>query len=554
MGKAIENAADVIEAFGGIRPMAKKMDVAVTTVQGWKKRNAIPMARKDEILRAAADHDVDLDGLLDIGSVANQNATSEKLDNNGDVVSSDEFSKPVRVVDDAAPSDSEIADLKQKIAMMEQQSQSKTLLVNVGVASIVVLALLGLAFLYFMPKETDEAELARLQALEAEISEVKQEQSSFLGAIIPQDLVTQIDDLKAQAEQAQETLGAVKERAQAIQEDVLSENAGDLEERLIRLETHLEDLTGSPVLAGLLDKYQTMQQDQAGLAQLSRSVQELQGVLAGLQTADLDVDLGGALDAGLEGSVVPLDLPLDLNAALDAARQQSDVLGQAFENVPQQDLKAAALLLGMTQFRSTLNRDNAAFESDLAVLQQLIGAEDSGLNDALLRLAPHAQSGVLTPGGLTNEFRTLAGDAVVASLQGDDVSLQERTQARLNELFAVEKDGELITGTDTQATLVRAEKLLEAGDVQAAIENVQALDGEAASVLQPWLAQAELTMAAQKVRELLAQGIESSAYGAGAANVGGALVGPGGSRLYQDKDSGVNVYVPAGNAQKNLYE
>lgn len=37
--KAIQNGAEIIERFGGIRPMAKKIEAAVTTVQGWK--NAI---------------------------------------------------------------------------------------------------------------------------------------------------------------------------------------------------------------------------------------------------------------------------------------------------------------------------------------------------------------------------------------------------------------------------------------------------------------------------------------------------------------------------------
>ena len=50
MSDSIPNdAGRVIEAFGGIRPMAKKLGVAVTTVQGWKERNAIPIRRLDEL-------------------------------------------------------------------------------------------------------------------------------------------------------------------------------------------------------------------------------------------------------------------------------------------------------------------------------------------------------------------------------------------------------------------------------------------------------------------------------------------------------------------------
>lgn len=54
------DAGAVIERFGGIRPMAAKLDIAVTTVQGWKNRGAIPESRYQAILDAAAEHDVDL--------------------------------------------------------------------------------------------------------------------------------------------------------------------------------------------------------------------------------------------------------------------------------------------------------------------------------------------------------------------------------------------------------------------------------------------------------------------------------------------------------------
>lgn len=50
----------VIERFGGIRPMASKLDVPVTTVQGWKERGQIPERRWPEIEAAAARHGVSL--------------------------------------------------------------------------------------------------------------------------------------------------------------------------------------------------------------------------------------------------------------------------------------------------------------------------------------------------------------------------------------------------------------------------------------------------------------------------------------------------------------
>jgi len=56
-------AGAVVERFGGIRPMATKLGVPVTTVQGWKNRGHIPDNRHDAIRAAAAAHGVDLSDL-----------------------------------------------------------------------------------------------------------------------------------------------------------------------------------------------------------------------------------------------------------------------------------------------------------------------------------------------------------------------------------------------------------------------------------------------------------------------------------------------------------
>jgi uncharacterized protein YukE len=51
---------EIIERFGGIRPMATKLGVAVTTVQGWKERGHIPPGRRQQIVAAAEEHGIDL--------------------------------------------------------------------------------------------------------------------------------------------------------------------------------------------------------------------------------------------------------------------------------------------------------------------------------------------------------------------------------------------------------------------------------------------------------------------------------------------------------------
>src|SRR3954470_20302088 len=51
----------IIDRFGGIRPMATKLAVPVTTVQGWKKRGIIPQLRHADILAAAVRENIAID-------------------------------------------------------------------------------------------------------------------------------------------------------------------------------------------------------------------------------------------------------------------------------------------------------------------------------------------------------------------------------------------------------------------------------------------------------------------------------------------------------------
>ena len=592
----IENAEEIIELFGGIRPMAKKIDVAVTTVQGWKKRNKIPGSRRTQILEAAQEHQVDLTSVLSgdaaakaVNAAGNNNEkvevaapqqekTQKPLEKNkGDesdkgaaedgvdddtghdgeedealtltAKSIDEQPDTSDVTEDVSASDF-IAEAKpdpqpeelppslkaglqasetSKIedAVLDQklnQTKVKAVTISTWVSIIIGLLVASAVIVLLWPQtQNNQQQLNTLQkdvgAVRSDVEGLKAQPKSFLGNIIPEDLEARISNLQDQAQNAQVVIGQAMEKAEQISNDVLADDGSDLNERITRLEGHISEVTGNTSLLGLWSNVDNMVSDVAGQEQLRSALDQLNALTSSVQDGE------------------------QLNSVLDQARNQSDALGQTFQDVPAQDLKAAAMLLAMMQMRSSLNRDEAAFQDDLDLLMNLAGEENVELQAALDKLAPHAEAGVLTPEGLSQEFRTLAGDAVVASLKGEEVSLGDRARARMNELLKIEKDGELLTGTPTQASLNRIENLLEQGQVDQAVREMETLDGDAADVLAPFLDKAKATALSQDVEKLLSKQMSVAAFGRKVVKTGQSVMNDmSGQRvLVQDKELGINI-------------
>ena len=80
VGAIIGNASDIIDRSGGIRPMSAKTGIPVTTIQGWKQRNAIPANRQNELIDAANKHGINLSTLLvDIAADKQEDLSEEAI-------------------------------------------------------------------------------------------------------------------------------------------------------------------------------------------------------------------------------------------------------------------------------------------------------------------------------------------------------------------------------------------------------------------------------------------------------------------------------------------
>lgn len=533
----IENAAEIIEKFGGIRPMSSKINIAVTTIQGWKKRGVIPAARTGVIIEAAKEHNIDVSAYIDGAEPVNSNEVEEdnastEASSNEEVQKSDTApDQNDRKSDDETALDAENSEAKPVNKVVKQDEfaakrkermeaankdytelaveiQKNAMKRSAIIMSVIILVVLAATIGIMKPKfkEMNDRE-AQIRELETKISKMKSEQSSFKG-LVPEDWKAELQHLKEQAAQTGES---VSQSVAALSTDLSTEEGRT--KRVEQLQTYVSEITGESGIYALKDRFNAMREDFVGRKVLDNSVTALLPILEQAEGKD----------------------ETQLNALIDSAREKNASLQKSLNNVPQNELKAAAMLLAMTQVRSALNRGDEDFEGDITLLKSMIGEDNVQLYNSIDKLAPHARSGILTPGGLRLEFQTVAGDAVAASLRGEDVSVGEKLSAKMNEILQVEKDGELITGTETQSTLNEAEKMISSDRWQEALDLLRReLRAKELEPLRPWIREVEKLINSRKLDSLLAEAIEM--------NFGDGLLGGAQSLGSTDKMLKSNIH------------
>lgn len=569
---ALKNASAIIERFGGIRPMAAKVGAPVTTVQGWKKRDVIPGARRDDVLKAANENSIDLSDLLSGGARAESGAPSfgnggtagtqgggesafigrpasgndNHNDEDGDGEAPDDTAddsvkitvEPIlRPQHRPLPSSlgPRIDTTHEELMAAIAQGQKKA--VRASVWTVIVFSALigGAAALALWPSaqkiERHEDQIATLEgkmgAMDKDVQALN-DGAGFLKEMVPDDIRDRLANLRKEAETIGADVKNVAQQAQDISRTVLAADAGSLSDRLSILEAKLGDVEGGQAIKDLAARIRGLEVTVAGQTQLGDSVAELTKIV----------------DA-IDGQVNELD-----DRMAGAQKTPGSALGETLEGISDKDLKAAALLIAFSQLRDSLNR-NTPFSDDLVLLQKLVGNDDPELQTALQRLAPQAeQGGVLTSAGLADELKTLSGDIVFASLKGEEVSPADKAKVRLTQILNVKKDGELVGGTPTQKLVTKAQEQLEKGDVQGAIATLDALDGEAKNKAQPLIDQAQAAVLADQVQNMLRQMIVANVgtninAAAGAGVVGTVATGVKnavtGGTVVEDEESGFSV-------------
>ncbi len=485
---ALANASDIIERFGGIRPMAGKMSVPVTTVQGWKKRNVIPENRREDVIRAAKLHNIEIADLVEKGG-ANENIVRVPMAPVSSYAAhardEDSFASEMEHAAHPAEPASSVHEARahaasrpnrEDIAIQIAEAESRAVRRSVTVTVLLLLATGAMAVGLLWPyNQKLEGTAARITTIEGRVSShdkrlgLLEQGRTAVTAVLPEEVTSQIGALKDQLTAVQNAMTQAQSAA--------GFDASPLMARIDALEAKVAGSAASDGLALLADRMTQWKDSQDGRQILAGAARSLQAVLAGN--------------------------PGNPDAALATAQQQSDALGQALKGVAAGDLKSAATLIALTQFGASVD-NTSPFNEDLKLVEAVAGDRvDAELKTAIDALTPVSQQGVFNQASLKDQLANVGPQIVEASLKGNDVSLKEKALARLNELVQVHKSGELLNGTDVQSKVARAQKNLEDGDIAKAVAELQTLDGKAADTAKPFIDSANATIMARQAATLI---------------------------------------------------
>ncbi|MDB5363005.1 MAG: uroporphyrinogen synthase [Rhodospirillales bacterium] len=200
------------------------------------------------------------------------------------------------------------------------------------------------------------------------------------------------------------------------------------------------------------------------------------------------------------------------DAAARIARLELQVQQQA---TAQRNEKATVLALAELKDRLA---GSGPFDGPVAVLKAAAG-DDPSAAPALATLDRFATQGVASRAKLGEELAGLPAAINQPLPPGADAGLWQRIEARAEKLVSVRRIDDAGTVNNLPPgpdhSLAVAATALAAGDLNGAVQAVQAMDGHAAEVVKPWLAQAKDRLAVEdavgQLTTLATQRLQSTA-------------------------------------------
>jgi hypothetical protein len=446
-------ARTVIAAFGGIRPMAGKLDVPVSTVQGWKERGVIPESRHDEIRAAAASHGIALDDAVLAASAEGPADTPA------------EPGAP-----QASASEEPVAETAAGETPAQDDAAAK------GEAA---------------PDEEPPALAPPIAAAGtragAHPGARHGGRAGWFGGFVLGALVF-----------------AVGAGAAVLTKDLWAPAGGAggdaLSEKLAGMESRLASVEKRPAAAELPKDLATTQ-----------DITRLEGQIASLSTASATDDLaaevkdlkarvtsmGANASAGAEAATAVGGLSgevASLKSTQDTLKSQQDEMRTAIDELKSDKAGEKALLWSAVSALRDALRYAGPFSTQLADVSRLAG-DRKEFQDALAELKPLADTGVPSLTDLQRSFPAAARDIVAAGYGASEDGVLGDVLNRVSQVVTVRPVGE-VEGDSPGAIVARAEAHVDDGDLAAAIAELKALPEGAGAAAAGWRQQAEQRLTA----------------------------------------------------------
>ncbi len=476
----------VIARFGGISPTAGTLGVAVSTVQGWRERGAIPKRHHGRVLEAARAAGIEL-GPADLGTAAGPATAQAASAASPKPAASAPAPKPASAASRAARKPASEAPPKPeprpepapkpKVAQPPPRPRSETsarprggrrlpaalfgaLLVIVGAGAALFARDLWVPL---VDPEYGRPDGGAVIALERRLAELESAVSPVASPVAPPAGLGP----EALAPLA-ESLAALEDRVAALADPGagLGADPGLDAESEARL----------AALAERLDRLAAAMPDDAALAESSQRIEDLAARIE---------DVAARPDPAPEISTLTRQV-----AELAAARAATAATASA----------DAAFSLAVLQLRAAL-QGSGPFAAELGLLRDLAasGALAEGAEVAALvtPLAAHAETGIPSLAWLKAEFPQAARAALIAARGGAGPGWWAGVVRRLSDLVILRPVGR-VEGASPGAVLARAETWIRADDPSAALDELAALQGPVAEALRAWCAAAGARAAARQ--------------------------------------------------------
>lgn len=494
----------VIARFGGVRPMAAKLAISASTIQGWKERDNIPEARHAEILAAAEKHDIALDpSELGGPKQADEPATEAPEEpptpaepdaapaapgeraSMSDAPAPKPTPEPMATMPPPSPPPPPAAVPPSDGRLGKRGARALTvaiLALVIGVAGLIWAVVDGetegsssLASRVAALEARPEPQPVDLSGIESRLSALEAEVGSQSDDSGTQDLVDQVSALS-------DRVAALEQAASGDQSDALAQQIQALGDRIGALEpladrvAALEQAAPGDQIAALSQQVQTLSDTittlQATVSGLQESQATLRAALQALPTAEMLNNTSSSIDQRLSAFQTQID------QALAVARQNT---GQG-----------PALVLAVSQLRDAVD-SGAAYASALAAITSL-ASDDDTLTQPLDVLGQHADTGVPTFETLGEEFPAVA-DAIREAARPQAEGWFDSALNSVGSLVTVRQAPGENDGDDADAITARAEARVTAGNWAGAEQALADLSGAPAEAAADWLSALQAKLA-----------------------------------------------------------